>query len=74
MFPALKIYRQIYRQLLAVSPAQIDHIVRAYIAGQGRPYFEHKLGFETDDLAIKSRLDLGVGIIDFRGLYMNPGA
>lgn len=59
---------------LAASPAQIDHIVRAYIAGQARPYFEHKLGFETDDLAVKSRLDLGVGVIDFRGLYMNPGA
>lgn len=59
---------------LAASPGQIDHIVRAYLAGQGRPYYEQKLGFETDGLSIKSRLDLGVGVIDYRGLYKNPGA
>lgn len=59
---------------LAASPAQIDHIVRAYLAGQGRPYFEQRLGFETDGMEIKSRLDFGVGVIDYRGLYKNPGA
>lgn len=59
---------------LAASPTQIDHIVRAYLAGQGRPYYEQRMEFNTDSLGIKSRLDLGVGVIDYRGLYRNPGA
>ena len=59
---------------LAASPTQIDHIVRAYLAGQGRPYYEQNLEFSRDSMAIKSRLDLGVGVIDYRGLYRNPGA
>lgn len=59
---------------LAASPAQIDHIVRAYLAGQARPYYEQNMEFERDGLAIKSRLDFGVGVIDYRGLFRNPGA
>ena len=59
---------------LAASPAQIDHIIRAYLAGQGRPFVEQEVEFETDALNIKARLDLGVGVIDYRGLYRNPGA
>ncbi len=59
---------------LAASPAQIDTIVRAYLAGQGRPYYEQQQGFETDGLAIKARLDFCAGVIDYRGLFRNPGA
>jgi hypothetical protein len=39
-----------------------------------RPYFEEQDGFDIDGLKIKSRLDVGIGTIDFRGLYKNPGA
>ncbi|MDR2452785.1 MAG: ATP-dependent Clp protease proteolytic subunit [Candidatus Accumulibacter sp.] len=59
---------------LAVSPKQMDTIIRAYILGEDRPYYEEKIGFEIDGMEIKSRLDIGVGAIDFRGLYKNPGA
>lgn len=59
---------------LAASPAQIDTIVRAYLAGQARPYYEENLEFERDAMSIKSRLDFGCGVIDYRGLYKNPGA
>lgn len=59
---------------LAASPNQIDTIVRAYIMGEQRPYFEEKVGFETDGISVKSRLDVGTGVIDYRGLYKNPGA
>jgi len=59
---------------LAASPAQIDTIVRAYLAGQARPYYEENLEFERDGISIKSRLDFGCGVIDYRGLYKNPGA
>lgn len=59
---------------LAASPSQIDTIVRAYLAGQARPYYEENLEFLVDAMSIKSRLDFGCGVIDFRGLYKNTGA
>jgi ATP-dependent protease ClpP protease subunit len=59
---------------LAASPNQIDTIVRAYIAGEQRPYWEEKPDFEKDGVAVKSRIDVGVGVIDYRGLYKNAGA
>lgn len=58
---------------LAASPAQMDTIVRAYLAGQPRPYYEEDEVFARDVLGIKCRLDFGVGVIDWRGLYRNPG-
>lgn len=59
---------------LAASPAQLDTIVRAYLAGQARPYYEENLEFERDAMSVKCRLDFGCGVIDYRGLYKNPGA
>lgn len=59
---------------LAASPAQIDTIVRAYLAGQQRPYYEENLEFERDSMGVKCRLDFACGVINFRGLYKNPGA
>lgn len=59
---------------LAANPNQIDTIIRAYLQGEGRPYVEENDEFKRDVISYKSRLDLGVGVIDFRGLYKNPGA
>jgi ATP-dependent protease ClpP protease subunit len=59
---------------LAASPTQLDTIVRAYLAGQARPFYEEELEFMRDTMGIKSRLDFGCGVIDYRGLYKNPGA
>lgn len=59
---------------LAASPSQLDTIVRAYLAGEGRPFYEHRINFETDSTEVKARLDFGCGVIDYRGLYRNPGA
>jgi len=58
---------------LAADPAQHDTIVRAYLAGEPRPYLEENSEFERDAIAHKCRLDFGVGVIDYRGLYKNPG-
>jgi ATP-dependent protease ClpP protease subunit len=58
---------------LAADPAQHDTIVRAYLAGEPRPYLEESSEFERDAIGQKCRLDFGVGVIDYRGLYMNPG-
>ncbi len=59
---------------LAASPTQIDGIVRAYLAGQPRPFYEEDEEFRRDVLGVKCRLDFGVGVIDFRALYKDPGA
>jgi len=59
---------------LAASPAQLDTIVRAYLAGQARPYYEEQIKFENDSIGVKSRLDFACGVINFRGLYKNAGA
>lgn len=54
---------------LAAAPEQINGIVRAYLAGEQRPHLEENAEFIRDAISFKSRLDLGVGVIDFRGLY-----
>lgn len=59
---------------LAASPTQLDTIVRAYLAGQARPYYEEQIEFEKDGMGVKCRLDFVCGVINFRGLYKNPGA
>ena len=58
---------------LAADPAQHDTIVRAYLAGEPRPYLEEEDEFERDAKSHKCRLDFGVAVIDYRGLYKNPG-
>jgi len=59
---------------LAASPVQMDTIIRAYLAGQSRPYFETEEEFSRDVTAVKSRHDVAAAVIDFRGLYKNAGA
>ncbi len=58
---------------LAASPSQIDTIVRAYLANQPRPYLEENSEFLRDALSWKVRLDFAAGVMNWRGLYKNPG-
>lgn len=59
---------------LAADPAQLATIEYAFLAGQAEGMFlETRVGFEVDGIEIKCRLDFGAGVIDFRGLYRNPG-
>ena len=59
---------------LSADPRQVEGIVRAYLAGEQRPYLDNKEGWETDTMDYKVRLDIGVGVIDYRGLIKNVGA
>lgn len=58
---------------LASGPQQMEGIVRAYLEGEARPFLEQKEGWTTDTMEYKVRLDIGVGLIDWRGLVKNPG-
>ena len=59
---------------LSTDPRQIEGIVRAYLTGEPRPFLDDQEGWVTDTTDYKVRLDFGVGVIDYRGLYKNPGA
>lgn len=59
---------------LAADPNQIETVIRIYLTGAARPYLEEDDGFVTDAISHKARLDVGAGVIDYRGLYKNPGA
>lgn len=59
---------------LAADPNQIETIIRVYLAGSERPYLEENDEFVRDAISHKARLDVGAGVIDYRGLYKNPGA
>ncbi|MBK6386574.1 MAG: hypothetical protein IPF71_07025 [Rhodoferax sp.] len=57
---------------LSASPRQIEGILRAYLAGQPRPYLEENTEFKTDAISWKVRLDFAVGPQDYRGLVQEP--
>jgi len=59
---------------LFAAPSSVDGLVRAYLAGQERPYLEQNDEFIRDVMSLKCRLDFGVGVIDYRAAYKNPGA
>lgn len=59
---------------LAASPTQIETIVRAYLATGERPHLDEYEDKNTDSMNFKARLDFCVGVVDYRGLYKNPGA
>ena len=59
---------------LATAPSQVEGIVRAYLEGEARPFLDSNEGWSRDTMDYKVRLDLGVGVVDYRGLYKNFGA
>lgn len=58
----------------AASPMTVDTIEYAHLAGNEMPFTESRMGFDVDGIQIKCRHDFGAGVIDYRGLYKNPGA
>lgn len=59
---------------LSASPNQIEGVLRAYLAGEPRPYLEENTEFQRDAISYKVRLDFAAGVIDYRALFKNPGA
>lgn len=59
---------------MAADSAQVDTIEYAYLDGDDGVFLDERVGFDVDGMEFKARLDFAVKAIDFRGLYMNPGA
>jgi phage major head subunit gpT-like protein len=59
---------------LAASPASTDTVELAYLEGNRGVYTESKMGFNTDGVEIKVRMDAGAKVIDWRAFQKNAGA
>ena len=62
------------RWYVAADPAQVPNIEYAHLSGAEGVQVETRAGFEVDGVQIRARLDFGAGVLDFRGIYANPGA
>lgn len=58
---------------LAADSSVIDTIEYSYLETDHGPMVEAREGFETDGMEFKVRLDFGAGVLDWRGLFKNPG-
>jgi ATP-dependent protease ClpP protease subunit/phage major head subunit gpT-like protein len=59
---------------ILATPAETEGFFVTFLNGREEPRVEERVGFEVDGLEIKAAIDFGVGAIDFRGAYKNPGA
>ena len=59
---------------LAADPNRFDTIVLAHLEGQEELFTDTHLSFEVDGIKFKARLDVTAKVLDWRGLYKNPGA
>lgn len=59
---------------LASDSAQVDTVEYCYLDGAEGPVIESEVGFETDGISYKCRLDFAAKALDFRGLNKAAGA
>lgn len=61
------------RWYLAAGPESAPTIELAYLEGQRGVYTTSREGFEVDGVQVKGRIDVGVGLMDYRWIATNPG-
>jgi hypothetical protein len=59
---------------VAADPANVPVFEFAYLQGAQGPQTETENDFDRDILKFKVRLDVGAGVVDWRGIFRNPGA
>ena len=59
---------------LTAAPSTIDTVEVAFLGGQQSPTLEQQQGWNVDGIEYKVRVDFGVWLYEYRGLYKNPGA
>jgi hypothetical protein len=63
-----------YSWYLAADPNAYDTVLLAHLEGQEEVFTDTHLSFEVDGIKFKARLDATAKVLDWRGLYKNPGA
>jgi hypothetical protein len=63
-----------YSWYLAADPNAFDTVLLAHLEGQEEVFTDTHLSFEVDGIKFKARLDATAKVLDWRGLYKNPGA
>lgn len=58
---------------VTADQGQVDMLEMAHLTGQDGPYLETKNGFDIEGVEMKVRLDVGVQVVEYRGLYKNIG-
>lgn len=59
---------------MAADPAQVRCMEYGYLAATPGPQISSRDGWETLGVEFRVWEDFGAGMVDFRGLYFNPGA
>lgn len=59
---------------LSADPQQFPSLEYAHLEGEEAPRLDQRVGFDVDGMEFKVALDFGAAIVDFRGLFKNPGA
>ena len=59
---------------VAADPANVPVFEFSYLQGAQGPQTETENDFDRDVLKFKIRLDVGAGVVDWRGIFRNPGA
>jgi hypothetical protein len=54
---------------MAASSSQVDTVEYCYLDGAEGPVIESEVGFETDGVSYKCRLDFAAKAVDYRGIY-----
>ena len=59
---------------MLAAPSMIDTIEVAYLNGNQSPMLDQRDGWDVDGVEFKVRIDAGVAVHDYRGVYKNAGA
>lgn len=59
---------------VSADPARADALAHAYLNDMTGPQVEVREGWEVEGTEFKCRMDFGDTVLDWRGLYCNPGA
>jgi len=59
---------------MAASPSVTDTVEVGFVNGQQEPTLESRDGWTIDGIEYKTRIEVGVSPLDFRGLFRNAGA
>lgn len=71
--PIVEAELEAWEWYLTASPSMIDTVEVAFLGGNQSPTLEQQQGWNVDGIEYKVRLDFGVWLYEYRGLYKNPG-